>query len=240
MSNHEKTKWASFTAIAMLAGLLIVIINAHTLFSEILFYSIVMILISIIAVLVVYAFLWTRTVRYSRNKMWRRKMNSSARNYFDDFRDFVERFTLLREFHTASEGIKGILGGLQKKAPKGFGVLIDNRSNDFISILQNPLNALKQRLNNLQWNKKEVNYEFLSSLAREFENYVMLHKRLYVDFAVTMARRIGNVSEATKRSYSDYKDDYNQFIIAYTDFAKRCSKERLRIFNEKLEKAYEL
>lgn len=89
---------------------------------------------------------------------------------------------------------------------------------------------------------KDLNHEFLSCLAREFENYVRLHKHLYVDFAAAMARELGleKIAQATKRSYSDYKDDYNQFIIAYTEFAKRSTKVRLGIFSEHLQKANEL
>lgn len=241
MSNHEGTKRFSLAAITALAGLLIVIVANHGAFPEVLFLSIVTILIGVIVVLVIDAFLWDRTARSVQSKMRRRKDNNLARKHFDDFRAFVERFTSLGEFKNVSQGITGVLQDLVKKATSHEGGLIDMRFNNFVSIIAIPLNDLKQRLNDLYWRKKkEMNYEFLSSLVREFENYVMIHKRLYVDFTVTMAKKIGNISEATRRSYSDYKGDYNQFIIAYTDFAKKCSKERFRIFNENLEKAHEL
>ena len=243
MSDYQRTKLVAFSAIAALAGLLIVIISAHTLFSELLFYSIVIILIGIIVVLVAYAFLWDRTTRYVSTKLRKRRMNRLAREYFDDFRGFVDRFTSLPEFRGAPQGILGMLESLLKKDTKGYGILIDIRAKNFISILQNPLlNDFKQRLDNLHWKKKEINHEFLSSLVKEFEYYVMLHKWLYVDFAVTTAREIGldTITQPTKRAYSDYKDDYNQFIIAYTEFARRSSKAKLRIFNERLRKAYEL
>jgi hypothetical protein len=198
--------------------------------------------VGVIVVLVVYAFLWERTARYVRIKLWKRKMNRLARNYFEDFRDFVERFTSLREFSGTSKGIMGILDGLLKKAPTARGELISARIKNFGLTLQSPLNSFKQRLYNLRWKKKDINYDFLSCLVKEFENYVVLHKLLYVDFAVTMARELGldNIPKATRRAYSDYKDDYNQFIIAYTEFAKRSKKAKLGIFNEQLQKAYEL
>lgn len=245
MSNHERTKVRAFSAIVALSGLLIVIISARTGFPELLFYSIVMILIGVIVVLVVYAFLWERSVRYIRNKMWKRKRNRLAREYFGDFRDFVERFTSLREFSDTSKGIIAVLHGLPKNIPEkeNFGVLIGAMVHEFAYILRNPLNDLKKRLDDLCfWKKKEINYEFLSCLVKEFENYVKIHKRLYVDFTVTKAREIGldNIPQTTKRLYSEYKDDYNQFVIAYTEFAKRSTKTRLGIFSEHLQKANEL
>ena len=164
-------------------------------------------------------------------------MNSLARDYYYDFRDFVDRFS------EVSKGIKGILKGLSSKQPKErFSVLITARTGNFKSIFENPLNDFKKRLDNLYWKKKEMNYEFLSCLVKEFENYVTLHKLMYVDFAVVMAREIGldNVTKTTKRVYTEYKDNYNDFIFAYTEFAKRCSRIRFRIFNEKLPKANEL
>lgn len=241
MSNHERTKVYAFSAIVALVGLLIVIIGTHTLFSELLFYGMVVVLIGLIVVLVAYTFLWQRTVRYIRTKIRKRKHDSLAREYFDDFRDFVERFTSLGEFR-GSKGITGILDDLLKKAPSERGLLIDARIKNFNPILHNPMNDFKQKVNNLYWHMKDLNHEFLSCLAREFENYVRLHKHLYVDFAAAMARELGleKIAQATKRSYSDYKDDYNQFIIAYTEFAKRSTKVRLGIFSEHLQKANEL
>ena len=249
MSNHERIKWVSFTAITALAGLLIAIIANHTAFPELLFCGIVTVVIGVIVVLVGYAFLWERSASYIRRKMSIRKSNSLAREYFDDFRDFVNRFTSLREFSGGvSQGITGLLmqlGGLPKNVPKRekkVSTLINMRINNFSFILQNPLNELKLKLDNLHWKKKEINYEFLSCLVKDFENYVMLHKRLYVDFTVTMAREIGldNIPKETERAYSEYKDDYNQFIIAYAEFGKRSRKARLGIFSEYLQKASEL
>lgn len=242
MSNHERTKLVSFTAIIALAGLLIAIITNYRAFPELLFYGIVTVVIGVIVVLVVNAFLWQRCTSYIRRKMSIRKSNSLAREYFDDFREFVERFTSLGEFRNVSQGITGILQALLKKVPTKHDSLISERIKNAGSILQNPLPDFKQRLDNLQWKKKELNYELLSCLVTEFENYVRLHKRLYVDFAVTIARELSldKISQATKRAYAEYKDDYNQFIIAYTEFAKRSSKARLGIFSKHLQKASEL
>lgn len=242
MAYEEKTKVVSFSAIVALAGLLIVIISAHALFSEIVFYSIILILISVIVILVAYAFLWWRIARYISHKLRKRKHDSLAQLHFDDFREFVERFTSLGEFRNVSLGITGILERLTRKSPPvKNSVLINERIKIFGTLLQSPLNNFKQKLDNLRWNRKEVKYEFLSSIVREFENYVRLHKQLYVDFAVLMADEIKNlVPEVAKRTYADYKVDYNQFVIAYTEFAKRCSREGLGIFSDHLEKAREL
>ena len=242
MSNLDTTKLVAFTAIIALVGLIAIVINQHTLFSELVFQSIVIILIGVIVILVVNAFLWQRSERYIRNKIWRRKMKSLARSYFDDFRDFVERFTSLGEFRNVSHGITGILEALLKKVPTEHDSLISERIKNAGSILQNPLRDFKQKLDNLHWKKKEINYEFLSCIVRDFENYVTLHKRLYVDFAVTMARELGldHIPKETKRAYLEYKDDYNQFIVAYTEFARKSTKAKLGIFSEHLQKASEL
>jgi hypothetical protein len=234
MYEPEKVKLVSLTAIITLAGLLIVIIGNHSLFPELLFYSIVMILIGVIIVLVGYSFLWKHTSNYIRTRLWRRKQNILARKYFEDFSDFVDRFTSLREFNNISLGITGILKGLPTA------IQINIILNEFPIILQNPLNNLKQRLNNLRFYRSEINEPNLSSLAKEFENYVALHKRLYVDLFVTMAREGGpeRISEETKRAYREYREDYNQFIMAYTEFAKKAKV--IGIFSQSLPKAFDL
>jgi len=242
MSDQERAvKVVSFSALIAIVGLLIIMINVHSLFPEFVFYSTVLVLVSVIVVLVVYAFLWYRASRYVTMRLWRRKQNILARKHFEDFKDFVERFTSLSEFRNVSQGINGVLEGLLKHSLLASGDLINTRINAFGLILRDPINNFKQRLDALHWNKRDVNREFLSSLAKEFENYVGLHKQLYVDFAVIMAREIGldKIAQTIKSNYSNYKDDYNQFVIAYTDFAKKTSKE-LGIFSQSLPKAFEL
>jgi hypothetical protein len=231
----------SLTAIIALVGLAIVVIGTHSLFPELLFYSIVVILIAVIVILLGEAFFWTRISRYVNGRSRRRKQNISARRYFVDFKDFVDRFTSLREFSGGSQGIIGILNELAETGTKE-SLLTRNLANKFSVIMQNPLNDLKQRLNNLCFSKSEVNGEFLSSLAKEFENYIALHKQLYVDLAVAAAREMGlqRVADSTKRAYREYKEDYNQFIIAYSEFAKKASKERIGFFSQYLQKASEL
>jgi len=242
MGYNEKTKVFAFSAIIALVGLLIIMINAHTLFPQLLFYSIVMVLICIIVVLVVHTFLWERARRYFSTLLWRRRMNGLAREYFEDFREFVLRFNRFHEFQSESRGITRILEDLIKKAVKGQGAMIQTRVQDFVPTLKQPLFDFGKRLDNLHWRKKEINYEFLKCLAKQFEDYVTIHKRQYIDFTVIKAReiRLDNLSSATRRLYSEYRDDYNQFVIAYTQFAKRSSKATLGIFSEHLQKANEL
>jgi len=229
----------SLASIVALAGLVIVIINAHSLFPELLFYSIVVILITVIVILLGEAFFWTRISRHITRRLWRRKQNILARKYLEDFIDFVNRFTSLREFSNVSLGITGILNELAGMGTKESS-WIRNLASQFGNIIQNPLNNFKGRLNNLHYYISEVNEEFLSSLAKEFESYIALHKQLYVDFAVIKAREIGLISDETKRACREYREEYNQFIIAYSEFAKKASKERINIFNQNLPKASEL
>jgi len=238
MSNHERTKWASFTAIATLAGLLIVIISQHTLFPELLFYSVVTILIGVIVVLVAYAFLWKRIVRDVRTWRRKRRENILARKYFGDFRDFVDRFSDL------STRIMGTLEALDKvSAGTGFDRTISRRiTGVFIGILQTPLSDLRRRLNDLWWHSKsEINCTILECLVKEFEGYVTLHMRLYIDLASIIASRIGveKIPEPIKRGHSMYREDYNQFIVTYSEFARRSAKAGLRVFNEHLHKMLE-
>jgi hypothetical protein len=239
MTYDEKTRFVVFSAIAALAGLLIVVINAHALFPQLLFYSVVIVLIGVIVVLVVYAFFWQPTKRYAESKRWNRKMNKLARRHFGDLRDFSEKFTSLPEFQGQSQGVIRILEDLVKKANTVQGNLIQTRTQEFDHILRNPLNDFKGRLRNLQWRKKSINYAFLSSIVKELENYVALHKRLYVDFVVKMAREIGleKLSNITKRLYSEYREDYNQFVVAYTELAEGTWKAELGIFDKNLKKA---
>lgn len=243
MSNDDRTKWASFTAIVALCGLLIAIIANHNAFPELLFHSIVIVLLTVIVIFVAYALLWQRSVRYINSKMWTRKQNRLSRKYFEEWRDHVDSFTSLKEFKNVAQGITGVLEDLIQKSPaKPIASLIRARITNFSSILHNPLQSFKQVVDKLHWHKEKINYDFLSSLVREFENYVEIHKRLYVDFAVTISisAEIKNlVPKRAKRSYSHYKDNYNQFIIAYLEFAKKCARDELRIFSTTLEKAYE-
>ena len=45
------------------------------------------------------------------------------------------------------------------------------------------------------------------------------------------------LSNMTRKLYSEYRDDYNQFVVAYTELAERTSKAGLGIFSEHLIKA---
>ena len=242
MSVYERSKSLSLTVIIALAGLLIAIVSAQSatnLFPELLLYSIVVILMSIIVVLFLYDFLWHRASVFVNTWLRNKRMNRLARECFEDFRSFIERFTNLPEFSGESRGIIQTLESLLKKANSSYGVMIDTRVKEFGTVLRNAINQFKQRLDELHWQKKEINYEFLNNLVKEFEGYVLLHKQLYVDFTISVARKIGleNIPQVTKRGYSDYKDDYNQFIFAYTEFAKECSKATLYAFSENLRKA---
>jgi len=240
MSDQEKVKIASFAAIAGLTAVLIAVISARSAFPEILFYLLVTFFTGGIALLIGYMFLWERTSRYVRKRLWRRKQNILARRHFEDFREMVERFTSLREFSSISQGITGILSGLPLSYSKESS-WISKHISEFPYIMQNPLNDFKQRLTSLHYEKSQINEKTLSNLAHEFENYVMLHKRLYVDLTVTTARELGlqNVAADITRLYAEYRDDYNQFIIAYTEFAKKTQKE-LGVFSQSLQKAYEM
>jgi len=165
-----------------------------------------------------------------------------SRKHFGEFNDFVQKFAKFPEFNNVSQGITGVLQDLLNKTIKAQGTIIQARISDFGAILKEPISRFSERSGNLRWRKREINYEFLSCLVKEFENYIALHKWLYVDFTVVKAREIGlhKISTTTKRLYSGYKGDYNDFIVAYTQFAGRSAKEELRIFNQKLEKANEL
>jgi hypothetical protein len=240
MYDQDRGKALSLTAIITLAGLVIVVIGAHSLFPELLFFSIVVVLIGVIVVIVGHLFFWERTRRYVSGRLRRKKYDSFARKYFEDFMGFVNSFTSLREFNSPLQGIVAILSDLKQVSTKDSS-WINNRVTEFPYVMQNSLNSFKQRLDELRFCKSEINEKLLSTLVKEFENYIMLHKTLYVDLTVRTAREIGleHISEATKRAYREYKEDYNQFIIEYTRFAKKTSKE-IGVFSQYLPKAPEL
>ena len=136
MTYREKTRLAAFSAIVALASLLIVVIGTHTLFPQLLFYSMVIVLISVIVVLVSYAFLWEPAKYYIRSEMSGRKMSKLAKEHFGDLRDFFEKFTSLPEFEGQSRGITRILEDLVKKANTVQGNLIQTRIQEFEHILR--------------------------------------------------------------------------------------------------------
>ena len=238
MSYQEKNRLVAFTIIVALIGLLIVVLNTSSLYPPVMFYSMTIVIMGLMVVFSSYAFLWERATRYIRMWWWKRKRNASARRYFGDFKDFVDRFTSFREFNNVSQGITGLMMELNEKTPK-YRVLINARTNYFSRILRDPLNDLKQKIRQLSFSKSEINDEIASCLVKQFENHIMLHKQLYVDFFVITAREIGleNLRKNTKRMYKEYKDDYNQFIVAYTEFARRSAKPTLRLFTQHLPKA---
>jgi hypothetical protein len=249
MSDREKTKWASFTAIATLAGLLIIIVNAHALFSELMFYGLVLTVMTIIVIVFVYAFLGERTARYVRGKMMKRERNRLSRAYFMEFSSLIDRFIPFADFGSIDRGTPRVLDSLRRSAQGVEVRLIQSRIQIGAQILQSPISDFDERLCYLDecagWNHwEDINYELLSNLAKEFENYVRLHKTLYIDFIVEMARDIGldRVAQPAKRAYSEYRDDYNQFIISYTDFAKKTSSSArgFQVFDQNLQKASEL
>jgi len=240
MYDQDRGKALSLGAIVALVGLVIVVINAHSLFPELLFCSITVVLIGVIVFLVGHMFFWERTKRYVGERLRSKKRNSFARKYFEDFTGLVNTFTSLREFNAASLGIVGILTSLEEASNKDK-PWIDNRAYEFPYVMQNPLQSFKQRLDELRFYKSEINERVLSNLVKEFENYIMLHRKLYVDLTVKTAQEIGlkNISDSTKKAYREYRETYNQFILEYTTFAKNRSRE-IGIFNRDLPKAYDL
>ena len=238
MSYQEKNRLVAFTIILALVGLLIVVLNTSSLYPPVMFYGMIVIIIGLIVTFSGYAFLWEHATRYIRRRLRKRKRNILARRYFGDFKDFVDRFTSFREFNDLSQGITGLMMQLNEKTPK-YRVLINARTNDFNRILRDPLNDLKQRLKELSFSKSEINNEITSCLVKQFENHIKLHKELYVDFFVITAREIGleNLLKNTKGMYTEYKDNYNQFIVAYTEFARRSAKATLWLFTQHLPKA---
>lgn len=238
MSYQEKNRLVAFTIILALVGLLIVVLNTSSLYPPIMFYGMIVIIIGLIVTFSGYAFLWERARRFIRMWWWKRKRNVLARRYFGDFKDFVDRFTSFREFSDVSQGITGLMMQLNEKTPK-YRVLINARTSYLSRILRDPLNDLKEKIRQLSFSKSEINDEITSCFVKQFENHITLHKQLYVDFFVITAREIGleNLRKNTKRMYTEYKDDYKQFIVAYTEFARRSAKPTLRLFTQHLPKA---
>jgi uncharacterized protein YacL len=96
MSNKEEKKHEKLrlitTIIGSLAGILIAVIFTHTVFTPILFYSIVIVFVVAIICLLIYQFIYPPVLRIIRNIKFRRKQSILVLEYSKKFRDLVKDF----------------------------------------------------------------------------------------------------------------------------------------------------
>lgn len=96
MSNEEPKKHEKLGLITAIIGslaiILVAVISAHSIFPQVLFYSIVIVFSAVILGLLIYQFIYPPVLRIIRNVRFRRKQNILVLQYSNTFRDLVKEF----------------------------------------------------------------------------------------------------------------------------------------------------
>lgn len=158
------------------------------------------------------------------------KQNILAKKYFDEFKNFTDRFDefmgtrydvipyLLQKL--ANSVTTEVIGGVDKRKYKEIPILPVEPFNN-LSI------NLKMRLQRFNGTKDDF---FL--LITEFDAMLSLYSKFHICKPVEKIREIGSneVPKDMKEDYNKYKRKYERFVEDYTNFGKKVNKE----FSEKI------
>ena len=216
---------------AALAGLLISIVTARASFHVYLYYLSVICLIVAIFSLLIYGFLAHPVYDFIKKRRVIRKHKNLAKKYFDEFKDFTERFGEFIESNRC-DNIPYALRDLNSS--------VEFRNISFLSTqdIHNLFYHFKERLKRFDRTKEDF-----TLLVKEFDTILDMYNKFCLCKPVEEIRRTGrdNVKEHTKEEYKKYKGVYERFIGAYTDFGKKLNKEfGERIFRKYFEMPKEL
>lgn len=212
--------------IGVLAGLLIVIITAHSLFPPIMFRSIVVVLVVLIVVVNGYGFFGEPFIRLSKKMIMAKKHHSLARKYFRELGRFADRFGELIKIDYC-DTIPHVLKDLQSNSKDTRFRQILASTDDF----ENAFGVFSNAMGTLPITK-----ENLSLIIKWFESIVNLCNEHLICKPVKQIKEIGSEGIAVniKSNYTDCRNVYNKFILEYMDFAKDMNKH----FGEKIARDY--
>lgn len=212
--SKDKKTVPLISKIGPLAGLLIIIIAAHSLFPTIMFQSIVVVLIALIVFVNGYEVFGQSVIEFVKKKRMAKKHRILTKKYYEKFNKIVDRFVeLIKE--DRSDTILYILNKLQSNT-KYAAILTSNQ--DFrraFEVFYGSMGKLPRTKEN-----------FLI-LVRWFESIVNLCNEHLICRPVEQIRTIGRegVPEQAREDYERCKAIYDRFMDNYMDFAKDVNKQ---------------
>ncbi|UZE92075.1 MAG: hypothetical protein IB616_05005 [Methanosarcinales archaeon] len=202
------------TIISALSVITISIIATHASFPPDIFHTLVVLLVTIIIIFIVYGFLAHPISNFIKRKRKVRKHNALARKYFDEFKDFTNRFGEFVESNRC-DNIPYALRDLSSSP--------EFRNISFLSTqdIHNLFYNFEKRLKRFDGTKEDF-----SLLANEFDTLMDMYNEFCIRKPVEEIRRIGQdkVNERIKRDYRKHKGTYERFVEDYIGFGKKVNR----------------
>lgn len=178
-------------------------------------------------VVLVWPFSVRPVFKFLKNKMGIWKHNRLSKKYFDEFKGFVSDFGnfIDRNKNPVRDIIESLTIG---EYFEGFRKYLSEDYNSRVGVhLQNTFNHFKKRVNKFKGNKED----FLL-LVSEFENLLNIYKDLFIDKLLHAVKEVGKdkVDEKLKEKYSEFRINYNDFIMRYKTYGKKVNDK----FREKI------
>ncbi len=211
------------TIVVALVGLLMVIIRARSIFPQIMFQSIVVVLVALIVVVNGYGIFGQSLIKFVKKKALAQKHRVLTKKYSKNFNRLVDRFgELIKENHT--DTILYILNSL--------------RSNTKYAAILPSHQGFRRSFDVFygSMGKLPITKDNFLILVRWFESIVNLCNEHLICKPVEQIRTIGRdeVPEQVREDYERCKAIYDRFIDDYMDFAKDMNKQ----FAEKVARDY--
>ena len=222
---NPKIKELAYTVsiIGALAGLLIVVITAHSLFPAVMFRSIVVALVVLIVIVNGYGVFGESLINFLKKLVLARKHLALTKKYFVDFDKLIDRFGQLIIVNHC-DTIPYVLNDLQNtgKYPN-----ILPWPQDFTSAFD-VFNEARGKLPRTKEN--------FSLLVKWFESIVDICNGHLISKPVERIRTMGRdgIPEHIRENYARCKAIYDRFMDDYMDFAKGMNKQ----FAERVARVY--
>ena len=210
--------------IIALVGLLITIISKNSLFSQLMFRSIVVVFVVLIVTVTVYGIFWQPLIKFVKKKSMAKKHRVLAQEYFKKFDRLVDRSRdLINEDH--HDTIPFIIRQLENGNPK------------YVNILPHPQD-FKSAVDTCRWamGKLHVTKDNFLVLLGWFESVMNLCNELLIRKPIEEIRKIGvdEIREDIIENYERCKAIYDRFLDDYMDFAKDMNNK----FGERVARDY--
>lgn len=154
---------------------------------------------------------------FIKNKIIKRRCDQFARKYFNEFKDFVDKFA---KFMDPNDNIPCVL----KELPAH----VDTLRNRLPLLPTDKLYTLfyhfQKRLGQFDRTKEDF-----ILLANEFDAIVNFYNELYINKPIQTVKEIGYEKEKlpnnVKENFKEYRENYVFFLRQYIDFGKRVNKQ---------------
>lgn len=219
-SGEYRTKATIIVALASIVSAIVVI--ARDLSPLIVYSSVIFLLVAVVVIVS------ARPVfNFFKNRIEIWKHNALSKTFFNEFKGFVNDF---ESFVDRNKNlVKDIITILtEREYHKEFRKYLSEEYNSGVALqLNNTFYHFKKRVNKFKGNKED----FLL-LVSEFENLLNIYKDLFINKLLHAVKEVGKdkVDEKLKEKYSEFRINYNDFIMRYKTYGKKVNDK----FREKI------